>query len=52
MSLTIERKLPLILFVVVIVLTVLGFVLYEYTTSLQDAVDIEKRTQNVVSQAR
>ena len=49
MSLTIERKLPLILLVVVVVLTVLGFVLYEYTTSLQDAVDIEKRTQNVVS---
>lgn len=50
MSLTIERKLPLILFGVVIVLTVLGFALYEYTASLQDAVDIEKRTQDVVSQ--
>src|SRR5690349_2057765 len=50
MGLTIERKLPLILFVVVIVLTGVGFVLYEYTTSLQDAVDIEKRAQNVVGQ--
>ena len=49
MPLTIERKLPLILFFVVIVLTVLGFALYEYTASLQDAVDIEKTTQNTVS---
>lgn len=49
MPLTIERKLPLILFSVVIVSTVVGFVLYSYTTSLQDAVDIEKRTQNVVA---
>ncbi len=49
MSLTIERKLPLILFFVVIVLTVLGFALYVYTTSLQDAVDIQKRTQNRIS---
>ncbi len=49
MSLTIERKLPLILFFVVIVLTVLGFALYVYTTSLQDAVDIQKRTRNTIS---
>ena len=49
MPLTIERKLPLILFSVVIVLTVLGFALYQYTTSLQDAVDLEKSTQNTVS---
>ncbi|MEP7149491.1 MAG: ATP-binding protein [Acidobacteriota bacterium] len=49
MSLTIERKLPLILFFVVIVLTVLGFALYAYTTSLQDAVDIQKRTQNRIA---
>jgi signal transduction histidine kinase len=49
MSLTIERKLPLILFFVVILLTVLGLALYEYTGSLQDTVDIEKRTQNTVS---
>jgi len=49
MPLRIERKLPLILFFVVLVLTVLGFALYEYTASLQDAVDIEKRTQNTVA---
>ncbi|MEO8573448.1 MAG: ATP-binding protein [Pyrinomonadaceae bacterium] len=49
MPLTIERKLPLILFVVVIILTVLGVVFYEYTGSLQDAVELEKRTQNTVS---
>ena len=48
MSLTIERKLPLILFFIVIVLTVVGFALYEYTGSVQDAVNIEKNTQNTV----
>ena len=31
------------------VLTALGFVLYSYTTSLQDSVELEKRTQNVVA---
>jgi signal transduction histidine kinase len=49
MPLAVERKLPLILFFVVIVLTVLGFAFYQYTASLQDAVDIEKRTQNSLS---
>ena len=49
MPLTVERKLPLILFVVVIVLTVLGFALYHYTTTLQDKIEFEKRTQQVVS---
>lgn len=49
MSLTTERKLPLILFFVVIVLTVLGFAFYQHTASLQDAVDVEKNTQNTVS---
>ena len=42
MPLAVERKLPLILFAVVIVLTVLGFAFYQYTTSLQDTLDIEK----------
>ena len=49
MPLTIERKLPLILFFVVVVLTALGFVLYQYTTSFQDAIEVEKRTQNVIA---
>lgn len=49
MFLTTERKLPLILFFVVIVLTVLGFAFYQHTTSLQDAVDVEKNTQKTVS---
>ncbi|MEO6334230.1 MAG: ATP-binding protein [Pyrinomonadaceae bacterium] len=49
MPLTIERKLPLILFFVVIVLTVLGVVFYQFTESQQDAVEIEKTTQNTVS---
>lgn len=49
MPLTIERKLPLILFFVVVVITALGFVLYHYTTSLQDAIADEKRTQNVIA---
>lgn len=48
MSLSFERKLPLILFVVVIVLTVLGFVLYQHTAQMQDAVTLEKHTQDVV----
>jgi signal transduction histidine kinase len=49
MFLTTERKLPLILFFVVIVLTVLGFAFYQHTTSLQDAVDVEKSTQKTIS---
>lgn len=49
MPLAVERKLPLILFFVVIVLTMLGVALYQYTASLQDAVDIEKTTQTTVS---
>ena len=49
MSLAVERKLPLILFSVVIVLTVLGFAFYQYTASLQDTVDSEKRTQKTIS---
>jgi signal transduction histidine kinase len=48
-SLTIERKLPLILFFTVVVLTVVGFALYEYTGSVHDAADIEKQAQNTVS---
>ena len=51
MPLTVERKLPLILFVVVIVLTAFGFALYHYTTTLQDKRDFEKRTQQVVSKS-
>ena len=49
MALTTERKLPLILFVVVVIMTILGVAFYEHTTSLQDKVDLEKRTTNVVS---
>ena len=37
------------MFFVVLVLTVLGFALYQYTASLQDAVDIEKQTQDTVT---
>ena len=49
MPLTIERKLPLILFFIVVVVTGLGFVLNEYTGSLQDSIAIEKQTQNTIS---
>jgi signal transduction histidine kinase len=49
MPLTIERKLPLILFFVVVVLTALGFAFYQYTTSSQDAMDLEKRAHNVAA---
>jgi signal transduction histidine kinase len=48
MPLTIERKLPLILFFVVIVLTALGIAFYQHTQSQQDAVNIEKLTQDTV----
>ncbi|HKP70580.1 MAG TPA: CHASE3 domain-containing protein, partial [Pyrinomonadaceae bacterium] len=47
MQLTTERKLPLILFFVVVVLTALGFAFYQYTTSTQDAIQLEKRAHNV-----
>lgn len=49
MPLTTERKLPLILLFVVMVLTVLGFAFYEHTASLQNAIEFEKRTQDTVS---
>src|SRR5688500_13434923 len=48
MPLTIQRKLPLILFFVVVVMTVLGVAFYQYSASLQDAVDVKNRTQKVV----
>ncbi len=46
---TFERKVPLILFFVVVVMTMFGFAFYQHTTSLQDAVNLEKRAQGVIS---
>ena len=47
MSLTFERKLPIILFFVFLMLTIIGFVLYQNTMSLQDAINWEKRTTEI-----
>ena len=44
-----ERKLPLILFFVVVVMTMLGVAFYQHTATMQDAVSLEKRTFGVIS---
>lgn len=49
MALTFERKLPIALLIVLIVLTVLGVALYQHTTQVQDALGLEKRTQTVLT---
>lgn len=49
MSLKFERKLPIILFSVVIVFTVTGFIFYQNTISLQEIVNLEKRSQQLLS---
>ncbi|HEX6125243.1 MAG TPA: ATP-binding protein [Pyrinomonadaceae bacterium] len=49
MPLPTERKLPLILFFVVVIMTTLGVAFYQHTASLQDAVGLEKRAQKVIS---
>ncbi len=50
MALTFERKLPIILFFVFIVLATIGFVFYQNTVSLQQALDWEKLTQQITLQ--
>lgn len=45
MSLKFERKLPFILFFVVVVFTMTGFIFYQNTISLQEVVNLEKRSQ-------
>ena len=49
MSLTFERKLPIILFFVFLMLTTAGVVVYQTTQSLQDTIDRQHRSQDVVS---
>lgn len=48
MSLTFERKLPIILFFVFLMLTTIGFVFYQNTVSVQEAITWEKHTQDVL----
>lgn len=48
MALTFERKLPIVLLIVFIVLAVTGFIFYQSTNSLQEAIRWEKHTQDVL----
>lgn len=48
MKLTFERKLPLVLFFVFLMLVSVGFLSYQYTVSLQEAVRRERHTQDVL----
>ncbi len=47
MAITFERKLPVLLFFVFLVLTAIGFIFYQNTASLQGAIEREKRTTEV-----
>jgi signal transduction histidine kinase len=49
MKLTFERKLPIVLFFVFLTLVSVGFVSYQYTVSLKEAVQRKSEAQNVVS---
>ena len=49
MSLPFERKLPIILFFVFLMLTTVGVLFYQTTLSMQDAVALRKRSEEVVS---
>lgn len=47
MSLTLERKLPIILFFVFLMLTTIGFAFYQSTVSMQQAIEWEKHTKDI-----
>lgn len=49
MSLKFERKLPAILFVVFVAITAIGFAFYQNTVSVQQAVEMERVTQRIIS---
>jgi signal transduction histidine kinase len=49
MTLKFERKLPLILFFVFLMLTTIGFVFYQRTVSVQEAIEWERHSQDVIS---
>lgn len=48
MSLTFERKLPIILFFVFLMLTTIGIVFYQNTVSVQEAIEWQKHSQEVL----
>ena len=49
MALKFERKLPIILFAVVVVITLIGVAFYQNTVSLQESVARERRTRQVLA---
>lgn len=49
MPLTFERKLPIILFFVFLMLTTVGVLFYQNTMSAQDAMTLQKQSQDVIS---
>lgn len=49
MPLTFERKLPIILFFVFLMLTTVGVLFYQNTLSVQDALLLQKRSQDVIA---
>lgn len=49
MALRTEQKLPIILFVVFLTLTTIGFVFYQSTTSLQEALAWERQTNEIIT---
>lgn len=48
MALSFERKLPFVLLIIFLVLAVIGFVFYQGTVSLQEAITWEKHTQDTL----
>ncbi|HEV8593700.1 MAG TPA: ATP-binding protein [Pyrinomonadaceae bacterium] len=49
MSLKFERKLPAILLIVFVAITVIGFGFYQNTVSMQGTVEMERRTQRILA---
>ena len=49
MKLTFERKLPIVFTFVFLVLTTLGFISYQNTLSLQQAIDFQARSRKVIT---
>ncbi len=49
MPLPFERKLPIIFFFVFLMLTTVGILIYQTTASMQDAIDVRKRSEEVLS---
>ena len=49
MSLKFERKLPATLLIVFVAITVIGFGFYQNTVSMQETVEMERRTQRILA---